>query len=139
VGDAISAGGVSGTVKEIGLFTTTIDTADNIRTYVGNNKIFGDNIQNFTTNPYRGVDLKVQLNKDADVAKATKLLKDRLAQIPHVLTDPPPMVEIQEFVCADPVVLVRAFVHNDHYWQVYYDTNRMIRNSFGEDGLPFPG
>jgi len=38
-----------------------------------------------------------------------------------------------------PVLLVRPYVHNDHYWQVYYDTNRMIRNSFGEGGLPFPG
>jgi len=37
------------------------------------------------------------------------------------------------------VLLVRPYVHNDHYWQVYYDTNRMIRNSFGEGGLPFPG
>lgn len=139
VGDFIKAGNVTGTVKEIGLFITIIDTPDNIRTYVGNNKIFSDNIQNFTANPYRGVDLKVQLNRDADLAKATKLLKERLAQIPNVLPEPPPEVEIQEFVGADPVLLVRPYVHNDHYWQVYYDTNRMIQNSFGEEGLPFPG
>lgn len=49
VGDFICAGGVTGTVKEIGLFTTAINTPDNVLTMVGNNKIFGDNIQNFTT------------------------------------------------------------------------------------------
>jgi small conductance mechanosensitive channel len=139
VGDVIKAGDVTGTVKEIGLFTTTVDTPDNIRTFLGNNKIFGDNIQNFSANPYRSADLKVQLNRDADVAKATTLLKERLAQIPNVLTEPAPVIEIQEFVGADPVLLVRPYVHNDHYWQVYYDTNRMIRNSFGDGGLPFPG
>jgi small conductance mechanosensitive channel len=126
-------------VREIGLFTTTVDTPDNIRTYLGNNKIFSDNIQNFTANPYRSVDLKVQLNRDADLAKATKLLKERLAQIPNVLTDPAPVVEIQEFVGADPVLLVRPCVHNDHYWQVYYDTNRMLRESFAKGELPLPG
>jgi small conductance mechanosensitive channel len=139
VGDVIKAGDVTGTVREIGLFTTTVDTPDNIRTYLGNNKIFSDNIQNFTANPYRSVDLKVQLNRDADLAKATKLLKERLAQIPNVLTDPAPVVEIQEFVGADPVLLVRPCVHNDHYWQVYYDTNRMLRESFAKGDLPLPG
>jgi small-conductance mechanosensitive channel len=48
VGDFISAGGVTGTVDEVGLFVTTIDTPDNVRTFVGNNKLFADNIQNFS-------------------------------------------------------------------------------------------
>src|SRR5262245_62729040 len=55
VGDMITAAGVTGVVKEVGLFVTAIDTADNIRTYVGNSKIFGDNIQNYNTNPFRRV------------------------------------------------------------------------------------
>ncbi len=61
VGDAVTAAGVTGTVTEIGLFSSSIDTADNIRTYVGNSRIFGDTIQNFTTNPHRRVDIRVQL------------------------------------------------------------------------------
>jgi small conductance mechanosensitive channel len=62
VGDFVMAGGVTGTVKEIGLFVTTINTLDNIFTIVGNNKVFSDNIQNFSTNAYRRVDLLAQLN-----------------------------------------------------------------------------
>jgi small conductance mechanosensitive channel len=88
---------------------------------------------------YLRISTKFQLNRDADLAKATGLLKERLAQIPHVLPEPAPTVEIQEFVGADPVLLVRPFVHNDHYWQVYYDTNRMIRESFAKGELPLPG
>ena len=61
VGDFIAAAGVTGTVVEIGLFATTINTLDNIRTIVGNGRIFGDTIQNFSSNPYRRVDLTAQL------------------------------------------------------------------------------
>ena len=138
VGDFVSAGDVVGTVHEIGMFATTIDTPDNIRTFVGNNKIFSNNIQNFTANPYRRVDLKAQLNHSVDHAQAIKLLKERLAKIPNVLTDPAPDVEILEFNLAGPVLAVRPYVHNDNYWQVYFDTNRIIRESFGEAGYPVP-
>ena len=138
VGDVIKAGDVTGTVKEIGLFTTTIDTPDNIRTFVGNNKIFSNNIQNFSANPYRRVDLKAQLNHSVDHAQAIKLLKERLAKIPNVVTDPAPDVEILEFNLAGPVLAVRPYVNNDNYWQVYFDTNRVIRETFGEAGFPVP-
>jgi small conductance mechanosensitive channel len=138
VGDFISAGDVTGTVREIGLLVTAIDTMDNIHTFVGNNKILSGNIQNFTTNPYRRVDLKAQLNHGVDHTDATKLLKEHLAKIPHVLTDPPPDVEILEFNLAGPVLAVRPYVHNDHYWQVYFDTNRIIRETFGAANFPVP-
>ncbi len=138
VGDFISAGDVTGTVTEIGLFSTTMNTPDNVRTFVGNNKIFAGNIQNFTANPYRRVDLKVRLHHGVDPAEATKLLKERLAQIPHVLSQPAPEVEILEFAMGDSVLAVRPYVHNDYYWQVYFDTNRMIREAFGEAKFPAP-
>ncbi len=138
IGDLISAAGVLGTVREIGLFVTTIDTLDNVRTYVGNNKLFSDNIQNFTTNPFRRVDLLAQLSHGTDHSTAIKLLKERLAKIPNVMSEPLPDVEILQFNLAGPVLAVRPYCHNDHYWQVYFDTNRLIRESFGEAGFAVP-
>jgi len=138
IGDLISAAGVLGTVREIGLFATTIDTLDNVRTYVGNNKLFSDNIQNFTTNPFRRVDLVAQLSHGTDHNEAIKLLKERIAKIPNVLSEPIPDVEILQFNLAGPVLAVRPYCHNDHYWQVYFDTNRLIRESFGEAGFAVP-
>src|SRR5215470_17288988 len=88
VGDFISAGGILGTVDEIGLFVTSVTTLDNVRTFVGNAKILGDNIQSFT-----------------------------------------PM---------GPVLAVRPYCHNDHYWQVYFDTNRSIREVGGDANFPAP-
>lgn len=137
-GDFISAGGQLGTVKQIGMFVTTIVTLDNVVTYVGNNKIFADNIQNFSANPFRRVDLVAQLNGAVDHNAAIRLLKDRLAKIPNVLDNPAPDVEILQFTLVGPVLAVRPYAHTDHYWQVYFDTNKVIREAFGEAGFPAP-
>jgi small conductance mechanosensitive channel len=63
---------VLGTVEDIGLFMTTINTLDNIRTFVGNGKIFADNIQNFSANAYRRMDLVAQLNHSVLINPAGK-------------------------------------------------------------------
>jgi small conductance mechanosensitive channel len=137
-GDFVTVGGVTGTVKEVGLFVTTINTPDNIQTFVGNNKIFADTIQNYTANPFRRVDRVAQLHHSVDHKAAIKLLKERLGQIPNVLAEPAPEVEVLDFNLAGPVLAVRPYCHNDHYWQVYFDTNRLVRESFGEAGFPAP-
>jgi small conductance mechanosensitive channel len=138
VGDFVTVGGVTGTVEEVGLFVTSLDTPDNVRTYVGNNKILSDTIQNFSANSFRRVDLVAQLNHGVDPAGAVRLLQERLARIPNVLTTPAPDIEILQFNLAGPVLAVRPYCNNTHYWQVYFDTNRMIRECFGEAGYPVP-
>lgn len=138
VGDFISAGGVTGTVREVGLFASAIDTPDNVLTLIGNGKIFGDNIQNFSANPYRRVELKCQLAGSADHVAAMMLLRDKLLAVPNVLAEPAPEVEILEFNLVGPVLAVRPFCHNDHYWQVYFDGNRVIREALAEAGFPAP-
>jgi small conductance mechanosensitive channel len=138
VGDFITAGGVTGTVEEIGLFVTTLNTPDNVRTIIGNNKIFADNIQNFSSNAYRRVDLVAQLNHSVDAQAAIQLLKERLTTIPNVMAEPTPDVEILEFNLSGPALAVRPYCHTADYWQVYFDTNKVIRESFGEAGYPVP-
>ena len=138
VGDMISAAGVTGVVHEVGLFATTVDTADNIRTFVGNNKIFGDTIQNFTTNPYRRVDIKAQLANGADTVRAIALLRARLVKIPNVIEAPAPSVELLDFTLAGPVLAVRPFCHNNHYWDVYFATNEAILQELSAAGFSTP-
>lgn len=138
VGDFITAGGVTGTVYEIGLFVTSIDTLDNVRTIVGNNVLFADNIQNFSINPYRRVDLVAQLNHDVNHKHAIALLKEKLSAIPNVMAEPVPDVEILEFTPMGPVLAVRPYCNNEHYWQVYFDTNKLIRETCVEAGFSVP-
>lgn len=138
VGDFVTAGGVTGTVKEIGLFVTAIVTLENVATLVGNNKIFSDVIQNFSANPYRRVDLKAQLSHSVDHNDAIRRLKEQLSKIPNVTQNPAPDVEILEFNLAGPMLAVRPYCHTDHYWQVYFDTNKVIRETCGAAGYPVP-
>lgn len=126
IGDTIAAGGITGEVREIGLFVTSIDTADHVLTFVGNNKLFSDNVQNFSANAYRRVDLTVQLPAVVDVERTIARLRKALASIPHVLAVPEPKVEILTVGPAGSVLAVRPCCHNDHYWHVYFETNRVI-------------
>jgi len=109
VGDAVNAAGVTGTVEAIGLFGTTINPPDNVLTIVGNNKIFSDTIQNFSANPYRRVDLTATINNAVDHRTAISLLKERIARIPNVLTEPAPDVDILQFTPAGPPLCVRPY------------------------------
>lgn len=138
VGDFVTAAGITGTVKEIGLFVTALNTPDNVLTMVGNNKIFSDTIQNFSANPYRRVDLKAQLAHSVDHNEAIRLLKERVSKVPNAVSNPPPDVEVLEFNFNGPVLAVRPYCHTDHYWQVYFDTNKVIRETFGAAHYPVP-
>ena len=138
VGDYVKAGGCEGTVKDIGLFASTILTGDNVTTFVGNNKIFSDTIQNFSLSPYRRVDRLAQLAHGVDVQDAIRRLKHALAAIPNTAREPAPDVEIIDFNERGALLAVRPYTHTDHYWQVYFDTNRAISDTFGAAGYPVP-
>lgn len=138
VGDFVTVGGVTGTVRDIGLFGTTVNTPDNVLAIVGNAKIFGDTIQNYSANEYRRVDLAAQLAQGADHEAAIRLLKAALARVPNVLASPGPEVEILQFNLAGPVLAVRPYCKPGDYWQVYFESNRMIRECLRDAGFPPP-
>lgn len=136
VGDYVTAGGVEGTVLEIGLFGTCINTPDNVKTIVGNGKVMGSDIKNYTANPYRRVELVAQLAGSADVHKAMNLLKESVSQVANITKSPGVEVEILEFNEFGPKLAVRPFCHTNHYWQVYFDTNKTIADTLGAAGFP---
>ena len=138
VGDTISAGGVTGDVGEIGLFATSLDTVDGVRVFVGNNKLFSDNIVNYSSNPLRRVELRAQVAHGVNLHElATKLIA-RLRQIPNVAQTPAPGVDILEFNAAGTVLYVRPFCNNQHYWQVLDDSQRAIAEVTGNLPVPAP-
>jgi small conductance mechanosensitive channel len=138
VGDFINAGGTLGTVKELGLFATTVLTPDNVLTVVGNNKVFGDNIQNFSAEPFRRVDCVAKVANSVDVMDAIARLHPVIAAIPNVKESPAPDIEILQFTPEGPLLCVRPYTHTDHYWQVYFDTHKAIVSTFGAAGYPVP-
>ena len=136
VGDYVMAGEAEGTVRMIGLFSTTIDTADNVQTMVGNAKVMNGTIKNFSSNPFRRVDLLAQIDHSVDPGDAIRRLREALPNIANVMTEPKPDVEILNFNDRGPVLAVRPYCAPAHYWQVYFDTNAAIGATFGAAGYP---
>lgn len=137
-GDYIEGGGVEGTVDEVGMFVTSITSPDNVLHFVGNAKLFGDTIKNYSANPFRRVELVAQLDNSADVAKAISLLKEGVKRVPNQVEGKEADVEVLEFSERGPRLAVRPYTHTANYWQVYFDTNRMIVDVLGKAGFPVP-
>jgi small conductance mechanosensitive channel len=138
VGDFVTVGGVTGTVRELGLFGTTMVTPDNVLTIVGNGKIFGDTISNYSVLPARRVERIAQLANGVDALDAIARIKAAVALIPNISTELPPEVNLLDMKLEGPQISVRPYCHTDHYWQVYFDTNEAIVRVCKEAGWPTP-
>jgi small conductance mechanosensitive channel len=138
VGDFVQVGGVTGTVHELGLFGTTLITPDNVFTLVGNGKVFGDVVSNYSAMPARRVERTAQLAGSVDPLDAIARFKAAVAKIPNVVASPAPEVNILDINLVGTVISVRPYCHTDHYWQVYFDTNEAIVRTAQEAGWPAP-
>ena len=138
VGDFVQIGGLVGTIHELGLFGTTIITPDNVHTLVGNSRVFGETILNYSARPARRVERTAQLAGGVDPLDAIARFKEGLGRIPNVLQNPPPEVSLLDINLVGTVIAVRPYCHTDHYWQVYFDTNEMMVRVGKEAGWPAP-
>ena len=118
------------------MFGTTLTTPDNVRTIVGNSKVIGSDIKNYSANPYRRVELVAQLSRHADLHQAIDLLKQAVSKVANITRSPAVDVEILEFNEFGPKLAVRPYCHTAHYWQVYFDTNKTIADTLGACGVP---
>ncbi len=138
VGDLISAGGVKGRVTEIGMFVTTIKTGDNVINYLGNNRIFSDNIENFSETRFRRVESKIQLGYDVDIYEAIDTFKKKLKEVDGVLEDPAPEFEVLRISRFGPVLQIAPACHPSDYNQVVSDTNLKIIEALQQAGVASP-
>lgn len=138
VGDLISAGGVKGRVTEIGMFVTTIKTSDNVINYVGNNKIFSDNIENFSETRFRKAECRVQLGYDVDIHEAIDTFKKKLSEVDGVLTDPAPEFDVVRISRFGPVLQISPACHPSDYNRVVSDTNLKILEALQNAGVTSP-
>jgi small conductance mechanosensitive channel len=138
VGDFVQIGGIVGTVHELGLFGTTLVTPDNVLTLVGNSKVFGDTVMNFSARPVRRVERTAQLAGGVDTADAMARFRAAVTAIPNVAASPAPEISVLDMNLLGPVIAIRPYCHTDHYWQVYFDTNTAILRVAAEAGWPAP-
>ncbi|HWZ49471.1 MAG TPA: mechanosensitive ion channel family protein [Herbaspirillum sp.] len=138
VGDTITAAGQTGKVMEIGLFMTIMTTDNNLRICIGNNKLFADNIINYSVNDSRRVDLRCQIAGEVDPAAAIALLTEQVSRIPNVLPTPEVSVSIVEFNALGTLLAVRLFAATADFGQVNNDTNSAIAETARAAGWPAP-
>ena len=128
-GDQITGGGVKGAVVEVGLFVTTLITEDGVQAYIGNSKILGATIRNFTTRPSRRLDLVATIPRHEDPNHAIAEIKSHLAKIANIAADPAPEVRILAVEEYHFKIAVRPHVADVNYWQVHFDVIDALRDS----------
>jgi small conductance mechanosensitive channel len=139
-GDFIEGGGVSGVVKAIHIFTTTLTTPDNKRVIVPNSKMMGDNIINYSAEGTRRIDLTASISYGDSIDTAKAALMDLLTNDPRVLKDPAPFVGVSAMAESSIDFTVRPWVKVADYWAVVFDLNEAIKKRIEAEGLsiPFP-
>jgi len=140
VGDFVDAAGVAGTVKEIGLFTTTMATPDNVKIIVGNSAVFGTTIKNYSGYDTRRVDMTFGIGYASDIQKAVEVLERVIKADTRVLAEPAHQIAVSELADSSVNFVVRVWVNSADYWAVKFDMTRAVKESFDENGIeiPFP-
>lgn len=138
VGDVVSAGGVSGKVQQIDIFSTIILTPDNQKIIVPNSSITSDVITNVNAEPTRRIDLVVGIGYDDDIRKAKSTLERIVQADDRVLKEPAPTIAVAELADSSVNLIVRPWVMTADYWDVRLDMTEKIKLTFDEEGISFP-
>lgn len=138
VGDFIQAGGVTGTVEEVQIFTTIMKTPDNKKIIVPNSQVMAGEITNFSANPTRRVDLIAGCGYDDDLDKVRKVLEGILADDARILADPAPTIAVLELADSSVNFVVRPWVNAADYWGVHFDVTEQIKKRFDAEGISIP-
>ena len=138
VGDFVEASGVTGTVKEITLFYTVLNTVDNCRINVPNGALMNANIVDYSAETTRRVDLSFASAKSEDPKKIQSLMLDVMEQNEKVLKDPAPFARLSGGTNEAMQFTARAWCKTEDYWDVYFDLTQAITEKLGENGVQAP-
>lgn len=138
VGDFVEAGGVSGVVEGIQIFSTQMRTGDNKNIIVPNSNITGSNITNYSAKDTRRVDMTFGIGYDDDIKKAKEILTEIVTSDERVLKDPEPLIAVSELADSSVNFAVRPWVNTGDYWGVYFDLTEAVKLRFDKEGISIP-
>lgn len=138
VGDWIEAQGVSGSVVEITLFYTKIDTFGNQRAIIPNGDLSNDNIINYSHNGSRRETLSFGISYDDDLKKAKQVLRDLVEEQEDVLKDPAPQIIVAELGADSVNFSVRYFAENSKFWDLHWYMIEEGKIRLEEAGMTIP-
>lgn len=139
-GNWVEVAGVAGTVAEIGIFTTVLNTGDNIRILIPNASIYGDTIKNYSANENRRVDMIMGISYDDDIGQAIEVITRVVTNDKRVLADPAPTIAVAELGDSSVNIVVRPWCAVSDYWGVKFDLTRELKEQLEAAGcsIPYP-
>ena len=135
VGDLVDIQGVVGTVSEIQVFNTIINSLENKKVIIPNGIATSGIMTNLSTNDYLRVDLNVAMPYEEDFEKVQGIIMDAINATPKVLSEPAPVVEIEKFDAHNILLAVRPHATTEDYWDVYFGTYRNVKAALGKAGI----
>lgn len=137
-GDYIEAGGTSGVVEHISIFSTMLNTPDNKVIIIPNGEIYNGTITNYSANPIRRVDMVFGIGYDDDMRKARDTIQEILNADTRILKDPGPQIAVSELADSSVNFVVRPWVNSADYWSVKFDITENVKLKFDEQGISIP-
>lgn len=134
-GDFVELGDKIGTVKNIGFFNTVLNTPDNISIAIPNGDLTSAAVKNYSREPDRRVDLTFSASYNAPTATVKKAIEEAIAMDNRILSDPAPFVRLLSYDASSIKYVTRVWVRNADYWDVYFDLNEHVRDSFENNGV----
>ncbi len=140
VGDYVDCGSVSGTIKEMGLFTTTLSTPDGIFISAPNSVIFGTPVKNYSRNDTRRVDITVGISYGDSLPQGIKILQSLMEKNEIILKDPAPQVLVADLADSSVNLTLRFWVPTAKYWDAFWAIKGQLKETIEAAGLniPFP-
>lgn len=138
VGDYIEAQGQAGTVKEIQIFNTLLQTPDNRIIIVPNGPLSTGIINNYSRETTRRVDFSFSISYGDDFELAKKVLMEIIEKDARILKTPEPFIELGKMNASSIDITVRVWCNAADYWGIFFDMNKSVYSTFPAKGLNFP-
>ncbi|MBQ6466077.1 MAG: mechanosensitive ion channel [Oscillospiraceae bacterium] len=136
-GDFVEVAGKSGIVKTVGLFYTQLDTLDNVAVSIPNGDVTASSVNNYSREPLRRVDRTFTVAYDNSTEAVKAAVLEAVAKDERILADPAPFVRLLEYKGSTVDFVVRVWCKGADYWDVYFDLNENVRESFAANGVKF--
>ena len=137
-GDYVEAGGSSGVIQKVNIFTTTMHSPDNKEIIIPNGAIYNGNIINYSARDTRRIDLVFGIGYDDDIKKAKSILEKTVQADQRVLSDPSPTIAVSELADSSVNFVVRPWVKTPDYWDVMFALTENVKLAFDENGISIP-
>ena len=138
VGDYIEAQGAGGTVKEIQIFHTILNTSDNKKVYLPNGSLSSDSIVNYSKEERRRLEFVLGVEYGEDIDKVRQVLRGIVDADERVLQSPEPLIVLGELAASSVNIKMRIWVNSENYWNVFFDMNEKIYKEFNKKEINFP-